>query len=152
MVRAIELLDGAADWKVAVASFTNVAPLYTFGTSSIKNPTEPGPLANLLVSPRALADALGDGAVVCGTDPSERGIGAADASALLGKWKKLAISLDPKSKLREVRTATFGYALANVRIVAKPGGDAYKLNAFVLALPHQDGAWSVVAAGYGALF
>ncbi len=151
-VRAIELLDGAADWKVAVASFTNVAPLYTFGTSSIRNPTDPGPLANLLVSPEALANALGDGAVVFGTDPGERAIGKAEAKALLGKWKKLAITFDPKSRVHEVRTATHGYAMTNVRVVAKPGGEAYKLNAFVLALPVGSGGWSVLAASYGALF
>ena len=152
VVRAIELLDSAADWKVAVASFTNVAPLYTFGTSSIKDPTEPGPLSKLLISPDALASALADDAVVFGTDPDERGIGTAGAKALLGKWKKLTISIDPKSKVREVRTATFGYAMTNVRILAKPGGGAYKLNAFVLALPREGGTWSAVGAAYGALF
>jgi hypothetical protein len=151
-VRAIELLDGAADWKVAVASFTNVAQAFTFGTSSIKDPTDAGPLANLLLSPDALAGALGDGAVVFGTDPGERGLGTADAKALLGKWKKLTITLDPKSKVHEVRTATYGYAMTNVRMVTRPGGEAYKLNAFVLALPGEGGAWSVVGASYGALF
>lgn len=151
-VRAIELLDGAADWKVAVASFTNVAQVYTFGTSSIKDPTDAGLLANLLLSPEALASALGDGAVVFGTDPAERAVGTADAKALLGKWKKLAITLDPKSKVREVRTATYGYAMTNVRMVTKPGGEAYKLNAFVLALPGAGSTWSVVGASYGALF
>jgi len=151
-VRAIELLDGAADWKVAVAAFTNVAQLYTFGTSSITDPTDVGPLSNLLLSPDALAGALAEGAVVFGTDPGERGIGTAEAKALLGKWKKLAITLDPKSKVREVRTATYGYAMTNVRIVTKPGGEAYKLNAFVLALPGVGSPWSVVGASYGALF
>jgi hypothetical protein len=151
-VRAIELLDASADWKVVVASFTNVAQLYAFGTSSIKDPTDAGPLTSLLLSPETLASALGDGAVVFGTDSGERGIGAADAKALLDKWKKLTITLDPKSKVREVRTATYGYAMTNVRIVMKPGGEAYKLNAFVLALPGAGGAWSVVGASYGALF
>ncbi len=151
-VRAIELLDGAADWKVTVAAFTNVAPLYTFGTSSIADPTAPGPLANLLLSPDSLAGALAEGAVVFGTDPAERAIGAPAAKSLLGKWKKLTITLDPKSKVHEVRTATYGYAMTNVRVTTKPGGEAYKLNAFVLALPGTGDTWSVVGASYGALF
>jgi len=150
-VRAIELLDGAADWKVAVAAFTRVAPLYTFQTTSIKDPTDPGPLTDLLLSPERLAGALGDGAVVFGTDPGERGIGTANAKALLGSWKPRAITLDPKSKVREVRGPTYGYAMTNVSIVMKPGGEAYKLSAFVLALPAANG-WSVVGASYGALF
>jgi hypothetical protein len=41
---------------------------------------------------------------------------------------------------------------AQVRIVTKPGTEAYKLNAFVLALPGVGGAWSVIGASYGALF
>ena len=151
-LHAIELLDGAADWKVAVAAFTNVAPLYTFGTSSIEEPTDAGLLSNLLVSPDVLAGALGEGAVVFGTDPGERGIGTTSAKALLAKWKKLTITFDPKSKVHEIRTATYGYAMANVNIVTKPGAEAYKLNAFVLALPVASGAWSVVGASYGALF
>lgn len=36
--------------EVTVASFTNVAQLYTFGTSSIKESTDPGPLTNCLRS------------------------------------------------------------------------------------------------------
>jgi len=151
-VRAIELLDGAADWKVAVAAFTNVAQLYTFGTSPIKDPTAPGPLASFLLSPESLAGALSEGAVVFGTDPAERAIGTPAAKALLGRWKKLAITFDPKSKVHEVRTATYGYAMTNVRIVTKPGGEGYKANAFVLALPGAGNAWSVVGASYGALF
>jgi len=55
--------------------------------------------------------------------------------------RKLERSVDPKSKIREVHTATFGYTMTNVRIVAKPGGEAYKLSAFVLALPRDGGTW-----------
>jgi hypothetical protein len=151
-VRAIELLDGGAAWKVAVAAFTNVAPLYTFGTSTIDEPTDAGALSQLLLSPPALADTLGDGAVVFGTDPGERAIGTADSKALLARWKKLTITLDPSSKPREVHTASYGYAIANVRVATKPGSEPYTLNAFVLALPGAGGAWSVVGASYGALF
>jgi len=151
-VRVIELLDGAQDWKVAVGAFTNVGPLYPFGTSSIKDPTPVGPLANLLLSPDALAGALADGAVVFGTNPAERGIGTADAKVLLAKWKRLAITRDAKSNVHEVRGATYGYAMTNVRIVTKAGAEPLKLSAFVLAVPGADGAWSVVGASYGALF
>ena len=42
--------------------------------------------------------------------------------------------------------------MTNVRVVTKPGGEAYKLNAFVLALPSTGGTWSVIGASYGALF
>jgi hypothetical protein len=62
----------------------------------------------------------------------------------------LNLALDPKSKVHEVRGATYGYAMTNVRIAMKPGGEAYKLNAFVLALPGTKDAWSVVRASYGA--
>jgi hypothetical protein len=148
-LRAIELLDGD---KVGVAAFTNVAKLNTFGTSSIKDPTDAGALTSMLVSPDTLAAALDSGAVVFGTDPGERAIGRVDATKLLGNWKKLAITLDPKSKVREIHTSTYGYAITNVRIVAKPGGESDKLSAFVLAIPTASGGWSVVGVSYGALF
>lgn len=151
-LRAIELLDGEADWKVAVAAFTNVAKLHTFGTSSINDPTDAGPLTNLLLSPDSLATTLDNDAVVFGTDPSERASGTSEAKALLAKWKKLTITLDPKSKVHEVRTSTFGYSMTNVRITTKPGGEALKLSAFVLAIPAGKDSWSVVGASYGALF
>lgn len=98
-----------------------MAPLATYGTSSIKDPTDAGPLTKLLLSPDALSGALGEGAVVFGTDPDERAGNTAEAKGLLDKWKKLAITLDPKSKVHEVRTATYGFAMANVRITTKSG-------------------------------
>jgi hypothetical protein len=55
-------------------------------------------------------------------------------------------------KIHEVRTASYGFAMTNVRITTKPGGEAYKLNAFVLALPGANDSWSVIGASYGALF
>lgn len=76
----------------------------------------------------------------------------ADAKKLLTTWKN-AITLDPKSKAtRFERRLTGRYAMTNVRIVTKPGGEEFNLNAFVLAIPGTDGAWSVVGASYSALF
>ena len=151
-VRAIELIDGAASWNVAVAAFTNVGPLATYGTSTINDPTDAGPLTKLLVAPETLAGNLADGAVVFGTEPKERGVGTTEAKALLARWKKLTITLDTPSTVHEVRTGTYGYAIANVSLVTKPGAAPYKLNAFVLALPAAGNRWSVVGASYGALF
>ena len=90
--------------------------------------------------------------MVFGTEPNERGIGNAGNKALLAKWKKLTITLDTPSTVHEVRTGTYGYAMAKVSLVTKPGGEAYKLNAFILALPAAGNRWSIVGASYGALF
>jgi hypothetical protein len=150
-VRAIELLDATAGWKVTVAAFTSVASLNKSGACNIRDVTDAGPLTSLLTSPPAIAAALGDGAVVYGTDPSERGLGTKDARALLARWKNLTISLDEPPKIREVRGAMYGYAMGKVHITTKPGGPSYSLNAFLLALPIAGGKWSVIGASYGAL-
>lgn len=152
-VRAIELLDGTAGWKVVVAAFTRVGNLHDLGTSYIRDRdvTDVGPLARLMTSPPALAGALGDGALVYGTDPDERGLGTKDARALLARWKGLALTFDESPKVHEVRDARYGYAMGNVQLVTKPGGPRYLLNAFLLALPTKNGKWSVVGASYGAL-
>jgi len=152
VVRAIELLDGAADWKVAVAAFTNVAALSPSGSCNINDATDPGPLVNLLAAPTSLSAALDAKAVVLGTDPAERGAGP-DAKKLVDGWKKLHLTLDTAQKAREVHTASYGYAMTNVKLApSKPGGHAMAMSAFVLALPGPTGSWSVVAASYGATF
>lgn len=150
-VRAIELLDGAAGWKVTVAAFTSVSKLSKTGTSEIRDITAVGPLTNLLTSPAALADALGDGAVVYGTDPVERGLGTADAKALLARWKSLSVTLDASPKVHEVHGARYSYTMANLHITLKPGGTQYRVNGFVLALPVAGGKSSVIGASFGAL-
>ena len=151
-IRTIELLDGAAGWKVAVAAFANVAKLSPDGASHIKDATPPGPLVDLLAAPEALAGALDAGAVVFGTDPGERGVGA-DAKALVGRWKKLKLSLDVAQKAREVHTATYGYGMTNVQMPAAKASDyPLGMTAFVLALPGPGDTWSVIAASYGANF
>ncbi|HET7504008.1 MAG TPA: hypothetical protein VFK02_23470 [Kofleriaceae bacterium] len=151
-VRAVELLEGAAGWKVTVAAFTNVAKLQAVGSCEITEPTPAGPLIKLLVDPAALAAALDPAAVVMGTDPAERGAGAA-ARTLLGKWKTIKLSLDTTQKLRELHVPEYGYAMANVKLEPpKPGGSPQAMSAFVLALPTPDGGWQVLAASYGATF
>jgi hypothetical protein len=130
VVRAIELLDGAAGWKVAVAAFTNVGKLQESGSSEI-------------------ADATDANALVFGTDPDERGVGAG-AKKLVGGWNKLQLALDTAQKAREVHTARYGYAMTNVTL-GQPG-KTKAMNAFVLALPGAAGAWTVIAASYGATF
>jgi len=151
-IRAIELLDRAADWKVVVASFTNVDKLSEIGSSPIKDATPPDALTKLLVASDALAAALDPNAVVLGSDLAERGEGAANAKRLLGTWQKLKLTLDLDQKTREVHTATYGYAMANVQLTPSKGGSELAMNAFVLALPGANGSWSVVAAAYGATF
>jgi hypothetical protein len=149
-IRAIELLDGAEDWKVVVAAFTNVGKLAESGSSPIANATPADVLTKLLVAPDALAAALAPDAVVLGTDPGERGEGDG-AKKLLATWHKLQLTIDAAQKTREIHTASYGYAMANV--VLKPAkGDEGAMNAFVLAIPAPGGAWSVVAASYGATF
>jgi hypothetical protein len=152
-VRAVELLDAASDWKIVAASFVEVRGLSQRRASlgPIPSPTPAGPLTPLLAAPDKLAAAIGgDPVVLYGTDKAERAIGAAAAKALLGKWRKLPLTIDEGDKVREVRTANWGYAMADVNI-PKPGGPPFRMSAFLIALPGAGGSWSVVAAIYGAL-
>jgi hypothetical protein len=152
-VRALELLDAAADWKVVAAAFTEVRSLERLRESlgPIPLPTAPGPLAALLAAPDNLASSLAsDRLVVFGTDKAERATSPAAAKALLGKWKKLPLAIDETDKVREVHTDRWGFAMADVNI-AKAGGAPYRMCALVIAVPGRDGAWSVVAVNYGAL-
>jgi hypothetical protein len=65
---------------------------------------------------------------------------------------KLPLAIEEADKVREVRTASWGYAIADVNInVPKPGAAPYRMSAFVIAVPAVGGAWSVVAVNYGAL-
>jgi len=152
-VRALELLDAASDWKIVAASFVEVRGLSQQRSSlgPIPSATPAGPLVPLLATPDKLAAAFGgDPAVLYGSDKAERAIGANAAKALLGKWRKLPLAIEENDKVREVRTTNWGYALADVNI-AKAGGPPYRMSAFLIAVPVANGAWSVVAASYGAL-
>jgi hypothetical protein len=104
----------------------------------------------LLAAPDALSGALAaDPIVVFGTDKAERAIGRAAAKALLAKWRKLPLAVEEADKVREVRTASWGFAMADVNI-PKPGGAPFRMSAFLVAVPGPSGSWSVVAVNYGA--
>lgn len=152
-VRAVELLDAASDWKVVAASFTEVRSLERLRASlgSIPSPTPAGPLVKLLSAPEELAAALSAAPVVVfGTDKAERASGQAAAKALLSKWRKLPLAIEEGDKVREVRTASWGFAMADVNI-PKLGGAPYRMTGFLIAIPGPSGSWSVVAVNYGAL-
>ena len=105
----------------------------------------------LLAAPDPLAGALaGDPVVVFGTDKAEQAIGQAAAKALLARWRRLLLAIEEGDKVREVRTASWGYAMADVNIM-KPGGAPYRMSAFLVAVPGPSGSWSVVAVNYRAL-
>ncbi len=107
--------------------------------------TDAGPLSKLLIDPGAIAKTLYDepSIVVLGTEMSERAVGPAAAKKLLGSWAKLALSIDGKP--REVRSATWGYAAANVAWMVK--GKTTKMRATLYAL-QIDGAWKVVGVHF----
>ena len=152
-VRILELLDAASEWRVVAAAFAEVRSLEPLRQSlgPIPSPTSAGPLAKLLTAPDDLANALSaDPVVVFGTDQAERGVGQAAAKALLAKWRKLPLAIDENDKVREVRTANWGFAMANVNIT-KGRGAPYRMSALLLAVPASNGTWSVLAANYGAL-
>lgn len=152
MYRALELLDGKTG-QIAVATF---APLAPFARSAAAPPmpiaTPAGPLADLLVSPRAARAAVAPGHArrveILGTDADERATYGDAAKSLLARWNKLALVRD--AAVAEVHTATWGYAVATVSF-AKPGGAPYRMAALVLATPTASGAWSVSAIHYLAL-
>jgi hypothetical protein len=104
-----------------------------------------------MVASTSLASSLGgDRVVVYGTNAAERAVSASAAKALLGKWHKLTLAIEERANVREVRTKSWGYAMAIVNI-PKPGDVPYCMSAFLIAVPGANGAWSVVAVNYGAL-
>lgn len=152
-IRAVELLDAASEWKAVAASFTEARPLEQLRPTRgpIPSATAPGPLVKLLAASDELAAALAsDQVIVYGTDKAERAIGQPAAKALLSKWRKLPLAIEEDAKVRETRTATWGYAMAIVNI-PKPGGPPFRMSAFLIAVPAANGTWSVVAVNYGAM-
>ena len=88
--------------------------------------------------------------MVSGTDAAERAVGQSAAKVLLARWHKLPLAIEETDKVREIRTAAWGYAMADVNI-SKPGGAPFRMSAFLIAVPGPNDAWSVVAVSYGAL-
>jgi hypothetical protein len=153
VVRAVELLDAAASWKVVAASFTDEHTLSRLSSSlgPIPSDTPPGPLVKLLTAPDALASSLGpDPVVVYGTDAGEHAVGASAAKSLLAKWRKLPLVLEEADKVREVHGNGWGFAIADVNL-AKPGGPPFRMSAFAVATAKPDGTWQVNAVSYGSL-
>ena len=142
--RTVQLID--ATGHVLVASSTPVKPLARVAAApTISQPTQAGPLVAFLAAPRSAANALAGHPMVFGTDANEHGMGEAEAKTLLESWSKLALQLDPA--VREVRTATYGYAIASVSL-AKPGGAPYRMIALVVGHLGKDKTWKIVALHY----
>ena len=145
--RTTQLVDGTG--HVIVASFAPLKPLARAATAPvIPQPTEAGPLAAFLTAPSSAATALDEYSFVFGTDANERGGDETEAKKLLDSWSKLSLHLDPA--VREVRTAKYGYALANVSL-AKPGGAPYRMTALVIGHLAADNTWKLAALHYLAL-
>ncbi len=148
VVRVLELLDAASNWKVVAASFGNVRALEESTVfSPIPAQTAAGPLSKLLVAPREVAASLADdpAVVVQGTDKAEYAVGPVAAKALLAKWSKLKLDINKDTGVHEVRGKHWGYAVANVRY--SKGDISYAMSALIIAVPTGD-TWSVVALHY----
>jgi len=142
-------VSAGSGWKVVASIFdwggvnspTKDAP------QPIGGATTAGPLAPLLASPAALADALSTDphVFVVGTEKSERAIGPAAAKKLLASWSKLKLSVE--GPVREVETKTYGFAQAHVKWTQ--GKDTYWMHALIIAVPAGSG-WRVVGVHYAA--
>lgn len=148
-IRLTELVvaDGAT-WKV-VASVLDEPRSPTASDrqrSSVEGSTTAGPLAALPASMPALKAALANdpGVVVIGTDKGERAVGAKAARKLLDRWSKLKLEMD--TKVREVRTKTWGFVQSNIDMAK--GKERYRMAVLLIALPNDDGTWRVGAAHY----
>jgi hypothetical protein len=64
--------------------------------------------------------------------------------------EKLRLAIEEGAKVREVRLASWGCAMADVNI-PKPGEAPFRMSAFLVAVPGPSGLWSVVAVNYRAL-
>jgi hypothetical protein len=146
----LAVADGAK-WKVVAAQFAQPgAPKRnTSAPTSIDNETKPDQLAKIVVSSTALSNGLAKDAtaVVFGTDKAERGIGGPAAKKLVDGWKSLKLELE--GKVREVRTATYGFVQANVNWV-QPGGAPYRMRALMIATPGPTGTWTIRTVHYAA--
>lgn len=124
------------------ASFAPPKPLSATPPVAIASPSSPGPLAQLLVAPKAASAALTESAVVFGTDPDEHAAWQEQAEALLARWSKLHLTLDPS--VREVHAGSYGYAIASVSL-AKPGAAPLRMTALIIGSLDDKQAWRVDA-------
>lgn len=141
LYRAVELVDQG---RVIVASFAPVKPLVRGGApAAIPSPTPAGPLAAFAAAPAKAAAVLDKASAVFGTDPPEHA-NDYESKDLLAGWSTLALTLDPQ--VREVHTATYGYAIASVQL-AKPGDAPMRMTALVIGSLDK-GTWRVSAIHY----
>ena len=107
--------------------------------------TDAGPLTAMLADPTALAAALLDDPAtsVFGTEEGERAVGLAASKKLVTSWSKLSLAVDGKP--REVRTATWGYAAANVAWKSKTKTITMRATVFAVMVGT---AWKAVAVHY----
>lgn len=141
--RVIEVATAADQWKVVAAAFGEGGELAAMASNrEIENATAAdGPLAKLLGAPDAAAAKLAPDAIVVGPTTAVQGKGARDA---LASWK-----LEPMhvfKRAREVRTATWGFAQANLDHPV--GADTDRVAGLVVAVPEAGGGWRVVLAQY----
>lgn len=118
-------------------------------SDTFASPTEPGPLAKLIVDPAAIAKTWLDdpSTFVLGTEVGEKAVGPAAAKKLLGSWSKLALAIDGKP--REVIKGGWGYAAANIVWTAKGKKTAMRATLYAVQV---NGAWKVVGVHFSIPF
>jgi len=141
--RVVEVATAAEQWRVVAASFGEAGELAPAGDNrEIENATAAdGPLAKLLGAPDLVGAQLAANAIVVGPKAATQGARSRDT---LASWK-----LEPMNvykRAREMRTATWGFAQANLDHHDKKYTD--RLAGMIVAVPEADGRWSVVLAQY----
>lgn len=144
-VRVTELATADAGWKVAAAAFSEET-----GIRGRAKPLKPfeganaaGPLTPLVADPAKLAIALASDAQVITPDGDVRGDAA---KKLVSSWTGVTLDNTP----RELRGATWGFAIVQLSQVVKGEKHPVRMLALLLAVPGAGDAWSVVAAHYTA--
>jgi hypothetical protein len=143
MTRVVEVAAAAEHWRVVAASFGEAGELQPASDNrEIENATAAdGPLAKLLGAPSTVGAQLAANAIVVGPKATTQGAGSKDA---LASWKLEPITVYKRA--REMRTATWGFAQANLDHPDKKYTD--RLTGILVAVPEADGRWSVVLAQY----
>lgn len=143
--RVVEVASAAAQWRVVAASFGEAAELAPLGDNVEvdKATAADGPLAKLLGAPAAVGAQLAQDAIVVGPRTVARG---GDAASALASWKLAPLRVFQRA--REVRTATWGFAQANLDHPTDKGIE--RIAATLVAVPAANGQWQVVLAQYAA--